>query len=84
MDEFQLEIQWTEVHACEIIQLFSVVFWVVRDVLKYDFRLTDETLNPYPTAFPYGNGMVLHYQQQESSTTKTVHRVINKGLETYV
>ena len=23
--------------------------------------------NPYPTAFPYGNGMVLHfYQQQES------------------
>ena len=42
-------------------------------------------LNPYPTAFPYGNGMVLHfYQQQESSTTKTVHRVINKGLRAYV
>ena len=38
-------------------------------------------INPYPTAFPYGNGMVLHfYQQQESSTTKTVHKVINKGL----
>ena len=38
--------------------------------------------NPYPTAFPYGNGMVLHfYQQQESSTTKTVHKVINKGTE---
>jgi len=37
---------------------------------------------PYPTAFPYGNGMVLHfYQQQESSTTKTV---INKRLKTYV
>ena len=43
------------------------------------------TVNPYPTAFPYGNGMVLHfYQQQESSTTKTVHKVINKGLKTYV
>ena len=42
-------------------------------------------INPYPTAFPYGNGMVLHfYQQQESSTTKTVHRVINKGLKAYV
>ena len=42
-------------------------------------------INPYPTAFPYGNGMVLHfYQQQESSTTKTVHRIINKGLKTYV
>ena len=41
--------------------------------------------NTYPTAFPYGNGMVLHfYQQQESSTTKTVHKVINKGLKTYV
>ena len=40
---------------------------------------------PYPTAFPYGNGMVLHfYQQQESSTTKTVHKVINKELKAYV
>ena len=44
-----------------------------------------ELINPYPTAFPYGNGMVLHfYQQQESSTTKTVHKIINKGLKTYV
>ena len=42
-------------------------------------------INHYPTAFPYGNGMVLHfYHQQESSTTKTVHKVINKGLKTYV
>jgi len=42
-------------------------------------------VNPYPTAFPYGKGMVLHfYQQQKSSTTKTVHKVINKGLKTYV
>jgi len=40
--------------------------------------------NPYPTAFPYGNDMVLHFYQQESSTTKTVHKVINKGLKTYV
>ena len=40
---------------------------------------------PYPTAFPYGNGVVLHfYQQQESSTAKTVHKVINKGLKAYV
>ena len=46
---------------------------------------TTAVVNPYPTAFPYGNGMVLHfYQQQESSTTKTVHKVINKGLKTYV
>ena len=47
--------------------------------------LHPQHVNPYPTAFPYGNGMVLHfYQQQESSTTKTVHKVINKGLKTYV
>ena len=44
----------------------------------------DVSNNPYPTAFPYGNGMVLHfYQQQESSTTKTVHKVINKGLKAH-
>jgi hypothetical protein len=48
-------------------------------------RDVQEQVNPYPTAFPYGNGMVLHfYQQQESSTTKTVHKVINKGLKAYV
>ena len=47
--------------------------------------LSPTNINPYPTAFPYGNGMVLHfYQQQESSTTKTVHKVINEGLKTYV
>ena len=55
-------------------------------ILKTCYGLvTKEHINPYPTAFPYGNGMVLHfYQQQESSTTKTVHKVINKGLKAYV
>ena len=62
-------------------------------VLVYQNKMGDQCFshvyislyNPYPTAFPYGNGMVLHfYQQQESSTTKTVHKVINKGLKTYV
>ena len=53
------------------------------DYLSY--LATPSIFNPYPTAFPYGNGMVLHfYQQQESSTTKIVHKVINKGLEAYV
>ena len=51
----------------------------------YDAAHRHVGFNPYPTAFPYGNGMVLHfYQQQESSTTKTIHKVINKGLKTYV
>ena len=51
----------------------------------YKIATWKDDINPYPTAFPYGNGMVLHfYQQQESSTTKTVHKVINKGLKTYV
>ena len=52
---------------------------------EYAFFFKKFIINPYPTAFPYGNGMVLHfYQQQESSTTKTVHKVINKWLKTYV
>ena len=50
-----------------------------------EFEKRQKSFNPYPTAFPYGNGMVLHfYQQQESSTTKTVHKGINKKLKTYV
>ena len=58
-------------------------------VASFNALLLDEVtytgINPYPTAFPYGNGMVLHfYQQQESSTIKTVHKVINKGLKAYV
>ena len=62
---------------------------VLKGVNTYFVRklkvLEERTLNPYPTAFPYGNDMVLHfYQQQESSTTKTVHKVINKGLKAYV
>ena len=52
---------------------------------KRKLQYISARINPYPTAFPYGNGMILHfYQQQESSTTKTVHKVINKGLKTYV
>ena len=40
------------------------------------------SFNPYPTAFPYGNGMVLHfYQQQESSTNKTVQKVLTRDLK---
>ena len=57
-----------------------IVLYIYRSCLGTSWRV-----NPYPTAFPYGNGMVLHfYQQQESSTTKTVHKVINKRLKTYV
>ena len=57
------------------------IYWPV----VYKLIWASDFVNPYPTAFPYGNGMVLHfYQQQESSTTKTVHKVINKGLKTYV
>ena len=66
--------------------VLRVIFGYKRDEVTEEWRkLHNEELNPYPTAFPYGNGMVLHfYQQQESSTTKTVHKVINKGLKTYV
>ena len=72
--------------------LLVLLGWIV---LHCTARITNIWINnatpknvyiiPYPTAFPYGNGMVLHfYQQQESSTTKTVNKVINKGLKTYV
>ena len=62
---------------------------VYNDVLRITIKIYkdnfDDHIISYPTAFPYGNGKVLHfYQQQESSTTKTVHKVINKGLKTYV
>ena len=63
----------------------SPVRFVCRTLRQKQNCFRDAVIIPYPTAFPYGNGMVLHfYQQQESSTTKTVHKVINKGLKTYV
>ena len=73
---------------------FICFMWLSKQTLNFALYIINRLfnichpevfLNPYPTAFPYGNGMVLHfYQQQESSTTKTVHKVINKGLKTYV
>ena len=62
------------------------VYSLTQSLFRYDIQESfKEHINPYPTAFPYGNGMVLHfYQQQESSTTKTVHKVINRGLKAYV
>ena len=66
--------------ALTLILLMWRIWWAPNNASEWQMGF-----NPYPTAFPYGNGMVLHfYQQQESSTTKTVHRVINKGLKTYV
>ena len=71
-------------HVCRC-TVCSEGMWLQVNVLKRSDMVQETTINPYPTAFPYGNGMVLHfYQQQESSTTKTVHKVINKGLKTYV
>ena len=65
-----------------LVETWNNVSWVNLSYGRLQFAIL---YNPYPTAFPYGNDMVLHfYQQQESSTTKTVHKVINKGLKTYV
>ena len=62
-----------------------ICVFIIELFLELAISLLTQHIKPYPTAFPYGNGMVLHfYQQQESSTTKTVHKVINKGLKTYV
>ena len=71
-------IDWTKVQAL-LVSSMEVVLEAQRQNWVWFY------INPYPTAFPYGNVMVLHfYQQQESSTTKTVHKVINKGLKAYV
>ena len=81
---YNIPVKGTHAHAyvtsfSDLSELKTKVFMVT--IMSYDILC----VNPYPTAFPYGNGMVLHfYQQQESSTTKTVHKVINKGLKTYV
>ena len=70
--------------ACRPTMLQLLFFLFTFPQTNHPVKCCDSN-NPYPTAFPYGNGMVLHfYQQQESSTTKTVHKVINKGLKTYV
>ena len=78
-----------------VLIVLSYILFVCKCVLYYYNRVSTQmqltnisiniNINPYPTAFPYGNGTVLHfYQQQESSTTKTVNKVINKGLKAYV
>ena len=65
--------------------MFSVKIKISEGKICCKNENVNSVYNPYPTAFPYGNGMVLHfYQQQESSTTKTVHKIINKGLKAYV
>ena len=39
-------------------------------------------VNPYRTAFPYGNGMVLHfYQQQESTRPKLYTKSLRRDLK---
>ena len=70
----------------KLVRLIKVCLPETYSRVRLGKNLSDRfPINPYPTAFPYGNGMVLHfYQQQESSTTKTVHKVINKGLKAYV
>ena len=46
----------------------------------YAVKLSD--FNPYPTAFPYGSGMVLHfYQQKESNTTKLYTKSLIRDLK---
>ena len=73
------------VNRVALSQVFLPLLWFYLVAFIPRTLYTHLHLNPYPTAFPYGNGMVLHfYQQQGSSTTKTVHKVINKGLKTYV
>ena len=73
-------------HTCkkEKVTVLLILWCVFLNNKLEDKIICNESNNPYPTAFPYGNGMFLHfYQQQESNTTKTVHKVINKRLKAY-
>ena len=78
--------------SCKYQEIRKSIAAYELDLIPLDYRVAKQQIAsiwrhiiPYPTAFPYGNGMVLHfYQQQESSMTKTVHKVINKGLKAYV
>ena len=88
---FHIAVFWSDCYqvsgyqSCEDAACFSNSDTTQAERCYYPEYHTRSAFNPYPTAFPYGNGMVLHfYQQQESSTTKTVHKVINKGLKAYV
>ena len=84
----ELLLEWAySIHLRKYPVYLSFRWWIVftKSLWWPSHSDTRSMFNPYPTAFPYGNDMVLHfYQQQESSTTKTVHKVINKGLKTYV
>ena len=67
----------------------AIIKWVINvHKLSRKVTITFARLSNLTLILPRsrkGNGMVLHfYQQQESSTTKTVHKVINKGLKAYV
>ena len=75
--------KWEDLFTLAVLRNFNKKDNGILTANAVTFRIgVNIVLNPYPTAFPYGNGMVLHfYQQQESSTTKTVHKVINRGLK---
>ena len=78
MHELVIQIEYNNMHGERMKK--GKMLMIINKLLRAQL-----VINPYPTTFLYGNGMVLHfYQQQESSTTKTVHKVINKGLKTYV
>jgi len=64
----------------------SFEWWSTGGYNKLDsFDQREGDKYPLSYGIPVRNGMVLHfYQQQESSTTKTEHKVINKGLKACV
>ena len=77
--------KWESLQINKLMHKFFLYVFFYSIHVSGSHMPTIRRINPYPTAFPYGNGMVLHfYQQQESSTTKTVHKVINKRLKAYV
>ena len=72
-EDLEHSIEWAFAGTC---------YKLLEKLQKKNFRRVNACLNSYPTAFPYGNGMVLHfYQQQESSTPKLYTKSLTRDLK---
>ena len=45
--------------------------WIPVREIHCSLSNSERWINPYPTAFPYGNGMVLHFYQHDQNCTQS-------------
>jgi len=51
----------SDLFLSDTLELIMYAFFSCRDGSIYISVIDFSLINPYPTAFPYGNGMVLHF-----------------------